>query len=145
MTRTTKILLLCIITFFCSCDRCKNDDCPNNAIFQFILVDSKGNNLLLTSNDYDADSIRITGCRGDEEIIHFGGVTSGNIIYFEVMRNIDSVLVQYNYSDRDVFIYKNLAFEDYECCESFVGNFDIEMNGISFCTECADTVWEIEK
>ena len=145
MTRTTQILLLCIHTLICSCDRCKNDDCPPNALFQFILVDSTGNNLLLTSNDYDADSIRIIGCRGDKEIIHFGGVTSGNIIYFEVMRNIDSVLVQYNRSHRDVFIYKNLAFEDDECCESFVGNYDIEMNGISFCPECADTICEIEK
>lgn len=144
MTRITKILLLCIFTFFCSCDSCKNDDCPNNALFQFILVDSKGNNLLLASNDYDADSIQITGCRGDKEIIGFGGVTSGNVIYFEVMRNIDSVSVQYNSTHRDVFIYKNLTFEDDECCESFVGNFDIEMNGISFCTECADTIWKVE-
>lgn len=145
MARTTKILLLCIFILFCSCDRCKNDDCPPNAIFQFILVDSTGSNLLLTSNDYDADSIRIIGCRGDKEIIHFGGVTSGNIIYFEVMRNIDSVLVQYNNNLKDVFIYKNLAFEDYECCGSFVCNFDIGMNGISFCTECAETIWKIEK
>ncbi len=103
MKRTTKILLMCFFTLFCSCDRCKNDDCPNNAIFQFILVDLSGNNLLLASNDYDADSIRIIGCRGDKEIIHFGGVTSGNIIYFEVMRNIDSVLVKYNSSHNSLF------------------------------------------
>lgn len=145
MTRTTQILLLFIFTLLCSCDRCKNDDCPNNALFQFILVDSTGSNLLLTSNNYDADSIRITGYTGEKEIIGFGGVISGNVIYFEVMRNIDSVLVQYNISHRDVFIYKNLAFEDYECCDSFVGNFDLEMNGINFCTECADTIWKVEK
>ncbi len=62
--RTIFIFLVLVFSFI-GCNKCKDSDCPSNATFEYILVDKAGNNLLALPNNYNKDSIKIIGYRGE--------------------------------------------------------------------------------
>lgn len=68
-----------------------------------------------------------------------------NVISFQILKVLDSVLVRYNDNDSDIFVCKNIVFYRDECCGDIVSNFEIEFEGKTFCNECTNKIWEIKK
>ena len=142
--KTIFVFFIIIAINFVSCNHCRYDDCPMIQ-FEYTLLNSEGNNLFTVENsNYKVGSVKVIWFREGKEI-EGGNRVQGNIVFFEIMTDIDSVWVQYNENEHDVFIYKNLTFSKDKCCGLLVDNFNIELNGKEFCVECAYNVWTIEK
>lgn len=140
------IISLVIFIYITSCDdndKCKYTDCPPSSTFQYTLIDTDGNNLF-QSNDYEISSVTIKAFSDTEEF-SIGGIIGDNVVYFEIVRNINKVEVDYGNNLKDVFTIRNINEKELECCPPLINDFEISLNNENFCTQCSDKVWEIKK
>ncbi len=140
-----KYLIWTVIIFLCSCNKCANDDCPNNATFKFKINDQNGNNLLLLDDQpYSFGSLEIHALRNGE-LIQLNTMNRTDFVEVPTLTDQTGIVIDYGGMEMDTLEVLNRKLNEDDCCGKILEDFTVKLNEDILCQRCSTTMAIIEK